>query len=1036
MKLKKNVVILFFLIIFVFIIGLYLYKNNDETLTTINSSSKKYLISFDNDFTATATCDKYYAGLGTKVFQMAEVTENFPVYVYEDCAVELDYFVNHADEENRLFACNVQKDYAKSSFSGSAKDIYNNVCKDLTGELTDGDICNNFSKKTSGSYNSETFMYEPDYTCVSETNPFKGKTGVLASSAVNVSYPIYLVNGCAWSFIDIFTNVNENMCVTSDFKRDVCEEQKKLLEGTNDYGGIFDYNSHCGSITGEITIDEYVYVKLNAYNSFGMECKSSVSSSNYLAVPTSKNNECIYAVKKSLLPGTITILASDLPNTANLKENMTGAAFSGWKRSTETENCNPKNTNLNIVINDTTVDEINYTACFEQVEIKNSQDYIIYNSCDNTFTKKNQGDATAQKVTGNASDLSNTARVNSQVITNKEFKVSNPYGNKLVSDTVDKFKINNYCSVTCTETFDYTYPTIFETVKSGTYFDLLSYPEATGKLRCTETFSYDNWEYSYIESIKDERKAYVDKVNDNTIDTMSFSPSGTCGCKETCCSIYGCWCCAYYTHYSSTNNYLTFNRSTQYGDIGSTSRTYSYCESNPNGQNTARNQARSDWGINNSVNYTNRLNSLNGARVSMENANRDCTNALFLTSATKDSNGYVNLSTFNSNKQTTDFYEVKNTSNMYFYYESDDESLTKTNNLGLNNQYSQEKLKPTNKYVNDTGVLYSDGSDLNLVNNLYSFSYPGCSNCTFNAKKTSKNELQRVVTNRYVFDKADEHKEYYSSKQTGKIVDSDHNESDDIYLGYVYPINLTLSGNRNVYFALDVETNFNGGVSNILSSVPNDVNDINVYKCDYDISNDVIIKDVKEDYKKNFYIRSISTSNVDPNNRIEKGQFGANWSNPKGQELIKIIEEKSKGNNTYNPNNLEYSFTLDALTIEAIREYNKDHKYSDFNLTCNDMSGECKSKFLSNLAGFNASNRNLVDGIEVNNVNAIMKRETWKYYINGSWLLTKSLTNSSWKKALDFTTVSNSSFSSCIDSSSAKKTYDCIYRNINEGVLP
>ena len=34
------------------------------------------------------------------------------------------------------------------------------------------------------------------------------------------------------------------------------------------------------------------------------------------------------------------------------------------------------------------------------------------------------------------------------------------------------------------------------------------------------------------------------------------------------------------------------------------------------------------------------------------------------------------------------------------------------------------------------------------------------------------------------------------------------------------------------------------------------------------------------------------------------------------------------------------------------------------------MSGECKSKFLSNLAGFNASNRNLVDGIEVNNVNA------------------------------------------------------------------
>ena len=45
--------------------------------------------------------------------------------------------------------------------------------------------------------------------------------------------------------------------------------------------------------------------------------------------------------------------------------------------------------------------------------------------------------------------------------------------------------------------------------------------------------------------------------------------------------------------------------------------------------------------------------------------------------------------------------------------------------------------------------------------------------------------------------------------------------------------------------------------------------------------------------------------------------------------------------------------------------------------------------------------------------------------------------NNSWKKISDLSIETTTSFASCIgDGSSAKKTYDCIYRGINEGVLP
>ena len=54
-----------------------------------------------------------------------------------------------------------------------------------------------------------------------------------------------------------------------------------------------------------------------------------------------------------------------------------------------------------------------------------------------------------------------------------------------------------------------------------------------------------------------------------------------------------------------------------------------------------------------------------------------------------------------------------------------------------------------------------------------------------------------------------------------------------------------------------------------------------------------------------------------------------------------------KNKNVYDDKAL-YKVTLDSETISKIRDYNKKHKYDDWNLTCYDNGNACVSKFIHN----------------------------------------------------------------------------------------
>ncbi len=118
------------------------------------------------------------------------------------------------------------------------------------------------------------------------------------------------------------------------------------------------------------------------------------------------------------------------------------------------------------------------------------------------------------------------------------------------------------------------------------------------------------------------------------------------------------------------------------------------------------------------------------------------------------------------------------------------------------------------------------------------------------------------------------------------------------------------------------------------------------YTCYYDVDNDIVRisdEDYDEgtDFKQNYFYRSISLNNVNPQNRI----LGKNWNvgegtpdtefEKKASVTIKSIEEEAE--KIYNDSEAEYSFTLTPEAMQAIRGYNQDQEddngYQNFDMT-------------------------------------------------------------------------------------------------------
>ena len=106
-----------------------------------------------------------------------------------------------------------------------------------------------------------------------------------------------------------------------------------------------------------------------------------------------------------------------------------------------------------------------------------------------------------------------------------------------------------------------------------------------------------------------------------------------------------------------------------------------------------------------------------------------------------------------------------------------------------------------------------------------------------------------------------------------------------------------------------------------------------------------------------------------------------NWNNEKGKTVKNAIEESD----TFNPNNLEYSFILDSATIQSIRKYNENKSYSNVDsekidgvnslLECENGT-KCLSSFITAASDGNTV---LFDKKFALNTNG---RATWKVYEN------------------------------------------------------
>ena len=119
-----------------------------------------------------------------------------------------------------------------------------------------------------------------------------------------------------------------------------------------------------------------------------------------------------------------------------------------------------------------------------------------------------------------------------------------------------------------------------------------------------------------------------------------------------------------------------------------------------------------------------------------------------------------------------------------------------------------------------------------------------------------------------------------------------------------------------------------------------------VRKCTYAITNEIIncidgeCPNISPSMKVSFNI--VDTKNIDPNDRINQSDKGfENW-----KDKI-VVKEQIESDDTFNPENLEYSFTLDSKTIKSIREYNElRNGYDDYDFECEESGNYCKSDFI------------------------------------------------------------------------------------------
>lgn len=571
--------------------------------------------------------------------------------------------------------------------------------------------------------------------------------------------------------------------------------------------------------------------------------------------------------------------------------------------------------------------------------------------------------------------------------------------------------INEYCPLTCMETINVENFTDRYSVLAGKYFELDVYPKLMSNKNCSVDVKYNNWNTDYITLLNDEISAVNKRLRDYAINNPRSSSTISCSCGENCIT-YGTRYNYQYIEYSYNNSSRKITSSTKTGsyktgDCGNTKpSTYSdsynsnviatkisnlnthfnklsACNKYLNDLGTSYYKFSGDLSF-----YYNQTYSKLGSVWNNNKPDGEDDDSAFIQipSNTDDySDGYKEESgtNFNSSSYTSDSYE-------YAYISSTTaEAATSSNKYIGSSQYTDYSItrirsysssyEPSvSKYVDSyTGIISSRASNLkNAVSLIGSVKN--------NVYDTNVSTIAKTYTSDYL----SAYQNYYVFKSLG-----DNNEIFNYY------------NDKTIY-----------STGNPLYSV-DDSNKLKRY-CDYEITNDIIegCEDGSCKSKPNFVFRIVDSNNIDPNNRLLDKTTGRiidysenvdstgtsngfkNWRNEKGKTVKTAIENSD----TFNPENLEYSFVLDSATIEAIREYNTDSVYCDAESGCSslysriDLSGselyceedgnKCKSTFIDEAMKNNSSILNTSKFALTTN-----GRSTWKnyeekdgkYYIDG-----------------------------------------------------
>lgn len=472
---------------------------------------------------------------------------------------------------------------------------------------------------------------------------------------------------------------------------------------------------------------------------------------------------------------------------------------------------------------------------------------------------------------------------------------------------------NKYCTMTCDETINISNFANHFTTEAGRYFKFDTYPNLVANKSCTVTVEYADWKKDYTNLLNDEISALNKLVKDNAVDHPSAS-TVWCSCGYMC--VYSTTEYRYsYPIYYLKNNYIdSYTDSGRYGGC--------YNISKPSTNTSSYNKSKLYEKYDTLVNHFEKL---------------------------KSCNKYLNNFGTASN-----YYQF--TANLNFYYEqtySSDTIGTRWNNNKPNNEDDDSKFD----LVSGSTTPSESGSFKNYINDNFGYTYisaSGAVNQTYYAGVSVYNNysITRNVSYTYKYQPS---VYKYTDAYTGLISSKKANLENPVILDKVYDTDVTAiakDGNNTKYK---------------FSSL-GDKNEIyNHYKvmervCTYKITNDILTtcSDGSCDSSLNITYRVVDPSSIDPNGRLTTNEGFQNWKDVKGQTVLKEIQATASTSDTYNPDNLEYSFTLDSATIKAIRKYNANCdnngncdpiNYSNITSTyskldCNSDGNECTSKFI------------------------------------------------------------------------------------------